>query len=208
MCIYIHVLFFRVSSHLGHHRALSRAPCAEVFIIICFIHSSVYTGEGNGNTFQFLYLENPHGPRSLAGFSPQGHKESDVTECIYVNPNLLIYPALPFPSWCPYICSPCLGPLTSEKLFWIEICLADPRDIFGYLSSLTFSEKYTLWADPRALLPLLPLTLPRTHCCQTVLPAGLHGQQPEQRTAAQRLATRAWPNPTPAFPRQCLQSSI
>ena len=122
-------------------------------LVICFIHSSVYIGEGNGNTFQFLYLENPHGPMSLAGFSPWGHKESDVTECIYVNPNLIIYPTLPFLSWCPYICSLCLGPLTSEKLFLIEICSADPRDIFGYLSSLTFSEKYTLLSGSMGFAP-------------------------------------------------------
>ena len=27
-----------------------------------------------------LLLENPHGQRSLVGFSPRGHKESDMTE--------------------------------------------------------------------------------------------------------------------------------
>ena len=28
----------------------------------------------------FLCLENPHGQRSLAGYSPWGHEESDTTE--------------------------------------------------------------------------------------------------------------------------------
>ena len=38
-------------------------------------------GEGNGNQFcQYSFLENPHGQRSLAGYSPWGHKESDTTE--------------------------------------------------------------------------------------------------------------------------------
>ena len=37
-------------------------------------------GEGNGNPPQYSCLENPHGLRSLAGYSPQGHKESDTNE--------------------------------------------------------------------------------------------------------------------------------
>ena len=37
-------------------------------------------GGGHGNAIQHSYLENPHGQRSLAGYSPWGHKESDKTE--------------------------------------------------------------------------------------------------------------------------------
>ena len=37
-------------------------------------------GGGNGNPLQSSCLENPHGQRSLAGFSPPGCKELDVTE--------------------------------------------------------------------------------------------------------------------------------
>ena len=37
-------------------------------------------GEGIGNSLQYSCLESPHGQRSLVGYSPQGHKESDVTE--------------------------------------------------------------------------------------------------------------------------------
>ena len=37
-------------------------------------------GGGHGNPLQDSYLENPHGQRSLAGYSPWGHKESDITE--------------------------------------------------------------------------------------------------------------------------------
>ena len=37
-------------------------------------------GEGNGNLLQYFCLENPHGQRSLVGYSPQGHTESDMTE--------------------------------------------------------------------------------------------------------------------------------
>ena len=36
-------------------------------------------GEGNGNPLQYSCLENPM-ERTLAGYSPWGHKESDTTE--------------------------------------------------------------------------------------------------------------------------------
>ena len=36
-------------------------------------------GGGHGNPVQYSCLENPHGQRSLAGYSPWGHKESDTT---------------------------------------------------------------------------------------------------------------------------------
>ena len=37
-------------------------------------------GGGHGKALQYSYLENPHGQRSLAGYNPLGHKESDMTE--------------------------------------------------------------------------------------------------------------------------------
>ena len=37
-------------------------------------------GEGNGNPLQYSCLENPHGQRSLVGYSPWGCKELDITE--------------------------------------------------------------------------------------------------------------------------------
>ena len=36
--------------------------------------------EGHGNPLQYSCLENPHGQRSLAGYSPRGRKKSDMTE--------------------------------------------------------------------------------------------------------------------------------
>ena len=38
------------------------------------------TGGGHGNPFQCSCLENPHGQKSLAGYSPWGRKELDTTE--------------------------------------------------------------------------------------------------------------------------------
>ena len=37
------------------------------------------SGGGRGNLLQYSCLENPHGQRSLVGYSSWGHKESDMT---------------------------------------------------------------------------------------------------------------------------------
>ena len=37
-------------------------------------------GEGHGHPLQYSCLETPHGQRSLEGYSPWGHKESNTTE--------------------------------------------------------------------------------------------------------------------------------
>ena len=37
-------------------------------------------GGGHGNPLQYSCLVNPHGQRSLVGYGPWGHKESDLTE--------------------------------------------------------------------------------------------------------------------------------
>jgi len=39
----------------------------------------------NGNPFQYSRLENPHGQRSLTGYSPWGSKELDTTELLSMN---------------------------------------------------------------------------------------------------------------------------
>ena len=36
-------------------------------------------GAGHGNPLQCSCLEIPHGERSLVGYSPWGHKDSDMT---------------------------------------------------------------------------------------------------------------------------------
>ena len=39
-------------------------------------------GGGHGNSLRYSWLENPHGQRSLVGYSPRGCNESDTTECL------------------------------------------------------------------------------------------------------------------------------
>ena len=49
-------------------------------------------GGGHGNPLQFSCLENPHGQRSLVGYSLGGHKESDTTERL--STACILYPRL------------------------------------------------------------------------------------------------------------------
>ena len=46
-------------------------------------------GGGHGNSLQYSCLENPHGQRSLAGYSPWGRKESDTTEWLSITQHKL-----------------------------------------------------------------------------------------------------------------------
>ena len=41
------------------------------------------SGEGNGNPTPVLLPGESHGRRSLVGYSPRGHKESDMTEQLH-----------------------------------------------------------------------------------------------------------------------------
>ena len=45
-------------------------------------------GEGNGNPLQYSCLQNPHGQRSLAGYHPCDHKESNTTEPLTLSQTL------------------------------------------------------------------------------------------------------------------------
>ena len=52
-------------------------------------------GGGHGNPLRYSCLENPHGQRSLVGYSPWGHEESDITEQISTAQH-----STPFPQEC------------------------------------------------------------------------------------------------------------
>ena len=57
-------------SHLGSIPGLGRSPGGE-----------------HGNPLQYSSMENPHGQRSLAGYSSWGHKELDMTEQLSTHKN-------------------------------------------------------------------------------------------------------------------------
>ena len=48
-------------------------------------------GGGHGNPLQYSCLENPHGQRSLVGYSPWGCKEPDMTEWLSIAQHMYIY---------------------------------------------------------------------------------------------------------------------
>ena len=58
-------------------------------------------GGGHGNPLLYSCLENAHGQRSVAGYSPWGYKESDTTELLSTQHSKLrevatVYPLPPF----------------------------------------------------------------------------------------------------------------
>ena len=60
-------------------------------------------GGGHGTPLQYSCLENPHGQKSLVGYSPWGHKESDTTEWLthtHIVFGVLCY-RLGEQRWCP-----------------------------------------------------------------------------------------------------------
>ena len=60
----------RISVHyLGHEGKDSNSP-----------HLHPFRGVGNDNPLQYSCLGKSHGQRSLVGYSPWGHKESETTE--------------------------------------------------------------------------------------------------------------------------------
>ena len=82
-------------------------------------------GEGNGNPLQYSCLQKSHGQRSLVGYSPWRHKESDMTErlrmmLIHLSTNfplasLVLYIMLCYPRFCSCVIN-FIRPTTSCKL--------------------------------------------------------------------------------------------
>ena len=55
------------------------------------------SGGRHGNPFQYSCLENPDGQRRLAGYSPWGHKELDMTKRLYyVKFSILLGPRMSY----------------------------------------------------------------------------------------------------------------
>ena len=45
-------------------------------------------GKGNGNLLQYSFLENSMDREAMVGYSPWGHKESDMSEQLTLSPEL------------------------------------------------------------------------------------------------------------------------
>ena len=48
------------------------------------------SGRGHGNPLQYSCLENPHGQRSLVGYSPRGCTEKDMTERLITSTSMYV----------------------------------------------------------------------------------------------------------------------
>ena len=97
-------------------------------------------GEGNGIPFQYCCLEKSHGRRSLAGCSPCGCKESDMTDRLH----------FPFSLSCigegngnPLQCS-CLKNLRDGRAQWAAVCgVAQSQKRLKRLGSSSSSKQIT-----------------------------------------------------------------
>ena len=74
------VLFSRLLPHHNPGGSDDKEAACNVEVLGSVPRLGRSPGGGHGNLFQYSWLENPHGQRSLAGYSPWGHKESDTTE--------------------------------------------------------------------------------------------------------------------------------
>ena len=83
VCIHVSSLFW-LSFPFSSPQSAEQSPmcCAVGSHMLSILYTVVYIfpGGGHGNTFQYPCLEHPHGQRSLLGYSPRGHKESDTAE--------------------------------------------------------------------------------------------------------------------------------
>ena len=70
----------------------------------------------HGNPLQYSCLENPHGQRSLAGYSSWGHKESDMTELRSTAPSFYIEPLLKYFKWSLLSLALMLGLITRDTV--------------------------------------------------------------------------------------------
>ena len=105
-----------------------------------------FPGGGHGNPLQYSCLENPHGRRTLVGYSPWGHKESDTTEWLSTadNPepeNYTQWSHQPFMLFCSTRSQHSLGHLL---MFW---------QVFTSQGGLAWEDKWG--AEIQSILSLL-----------------------------------------------------
>ena len=101
----------------SHLSRLSQSPSLSSLSHTTNSHwlSVCIPGGGYGNPLQYSCLENAHGPRSMASYSPWGRKESDMTEWvstaqhIYLHVLVYVHPCYPlhFSFHLPLLPHPC-----------------------------------------------------------------------------------------------------
>ena len=74
-------------------------PMQEMWDAVSIPGSGRFPGGGNGNPLQYSCWENPHGQRSLVGYSLWSHKKSDVTDYACTHPNNRVNSLVSQSSW-------------------------------------------------------------------------------------------------------------
>ena len=129
---------------------------------------------GHGNLLQYSCLENPHGQRSLVGYSPWGHKESDTTEWLSTHTHThqdfhFIEFLLTSPHW-----EEQLGLKTS-------LVIPPPRQAWGWIEGFPDNQN-SIWAS----WTTGPLHS-RSHWVSVEIYASLHAQMSCQKHLASYL---------------------
>ena len=97
-------------------------------------------GGGHGNPLQYSCLENPRGWRSLAGYSPWGHKESDMTE--WLSTILFTTFILLIKQLCPLEKIPCLQlKFDSSSHIFVMICINYSDVTERQITFISFTDK-------------------------------------------------------------------
>ena len=76
----LNLIFFHVTGASQVTLLVKNLPANEGDARDAIPGSGRSPGEGHGNPLQYSCLENPHAQRSLAGYSPWGYKQSDMTD--------------------------------------------------------------------------------------------------------------------------------
>ena len=103
--LFIHIdpLFFGFLSHLGHHRVLSRVPCAIQQVILSYLFYTqlcIYVEQETAAQSSILAQRIPWteeaGGLQCMGSQGVGHsRATEQQQCVYVNPHLPIHSSLP-----------------------------------------------------------------------------------------------------------------
>ena len=79
------IIFYALSDRTGFPGGSNKESACKVGGLCSIPGLGRSPGEGNGYPLQYSCQEKSHGQSSLAGYSPWGHKESDMTENVHAH---------------------------------------------------------------------------------------------------------------------------
>ena len=121
---------------------------------------NMFTGEANGNPLQYSCLENPHGQRSLVGYSPWGRKESDANEQLNTAPHNMFTNTV-------FKLKNTTISLLSRAYFWISVQFSSVQS----LSRVRLFVAPWITARQASLSITNSWSSPRLTCIESVMPS-------------------------------------